>query len=216
MSDITIYLGNKNYSSWSLRAWIALERCGVPFREEMVDISSPAPRPGPGGILPAGRVPAIRHGDLVVWDSLAICEYLAETFRQARLWPADTAARARARSISAEMHSGFQALRSNMSMNIRRRYPGKGRAPDVDQDIARICAIWRECRGAAKGGPFLFGEFSIADAFYAPVVTRFRTYGVELDAACQAYSDAVLAHPAMAAWCTAAEAETAILPQYEL
>ena len=214
MSDLTIWIGNKNYSSWSLRAWLAVERCGA-FDEVMVDIDTPMPHPAPGGALPAGRVPVIRHGDLVVWDSLAICEYLAETFPAARLWPADRAARARARSACAEMHSGFQALRTNMPMNVRRRAPGKGQAPGVADDVARIQALWRECRAAAKGGPFLFDDFTVADAFFAPVVTRFRTYGVELDAVARAYSDAVFAHPAMARWCADAEQESARIEKYE-
>ena len=217
MSDLTIYIGNKNYSSWSLRAWLALEHCAVPFREVMVDLSIPAPRPGPGGVLPAGRVPVLQHGDLPVWDSLAIAEYLAETFPHAKLWPASPTARAKARSVSAEMHSGFQAMRNEMSMNIRRRVTGKARSAECDQDIARVAAIWNDCRASAdaKGGPFLFGEFTNADAFYAPVATRFRTYGVELDAICAAYADAIFALPAMRAWCSAGEAEAGI-PRYEV
>jgi glutathione S-transferase len=148
------------------------------------------------------------HGELVVWDSLAICEYLAELFPQAKLWPEDATARAVARSVTAEMHSSFANLRTHMPMNLRARRPGEGRAPGVAEDIARVTALWSECRSRfGRGGPFLFGAFSIADAFYAPVVTRFVTYGVELDAVCGAYRDAVLALPTMKAWTEAARNE---------
>ena len=217
MSGITIYVGNKNYSSWSLRAWLALRRTGAPFQEQVMDISYAAPREPIRRINPAGRVPALRDGGLLVWDSLAICEHLAERFPEAHLWPEGRDARAIARSACAEMHSGFQALRQNMPMNIRRRSPGKGRAEGVAEDIARITELWGDCRERfGSGGDFLFGRFSNADAFYAPVVTRFRTYAVDLDATCRRYSDAVLALPEMAEWCAAAEAEAATIERYEL
>ena len=157
----------------------------------------------------------LQHGDLLVWDSLAICEYLAETFPQARLWPESASLRAKARCVSAEMHSGFQAMRNEMSMNIRRRVTGKVRSAEVEQDIARVVAIWNDCRATAKGGPFLFGEFTNADAFFAPVATRLRTYDEPLDATCSAYVDAIFAHPGMRKWCAAAESEASI-PRYEL
>ena len=158
---------------------------------------------------PSGKVPALRHGELTVWDSLAICEYLAELFPEAKLWPEQRAARALARSVSAEMHSSFMALRQHCGMNIRARKPGVGlQAPGVAQDIARVKALWTQClEQHGAGGPFLFGAFSIADAMYAPVVTRFVTYGVELDARLSAYRDAVLALPAMQAWAKAGAAE---------
>jgi glutathione S-transferase len=153
-------------------------------------------------------VPVLHHGDPTVWDSLAICEYLAETFPEARLWPEERKARALARAVTAEMHSGFGALRQNMPMNIRARQPGKGRAPGVAEDIARIQALWNDARARfGHEGPFLFGRFSIADAFYAPVVMRFVTYEVELDATGRAYRDAMLALPSLRQWMEAAAAE---------
>jgi glutathione S-transferase len=217
MSDLTIFLGYKNYSSWSLRAWLALEHCGVPYDERTLDPAGVRPDDPVRRKSPSGRVPYLRHGDVWVWDSLAICEYLAETFPQARLWPEDVAARAFARSACAEMHSGFQALRNCMPMNIRRSAPGKGRAPGVEQDIARITTLWGDTRARfSRGGDLLFGRFTIADAFFAPVVTRFRTYGVDLDAPCRAYADAVWALPSMQRWADAARRETVVQPQYDL
>ncbi len=157
---------------------------------------------------PSGRVPALRHGDLVVWESLAICEYVAELFPDARLWPAERDARAVARSVSSEMHAGFASLRANMGMNARARLPGMGRTPDSLRDIDRVRAIWSDAlRRFGPGGPFLFGSFSIADAMFAPVVLRFRTYEVELEADLREYCEAVLALPHMKEWMGAAEAE---------
>jgi glutathione S-transferase len=153
-------------------------------------------------------VPALRHDDVVVWDSLAIAEYLAETFPDARLWPDDRAARATARAVSAEMHSSFAGLRAAMPMNVRARLPGYGRTPASLLDVERVRALWSDCRSRfGRGGPYLFGRFSVADAMYAPVVFRFRTYAVTLDAAQQAYVDAMLAHPGMQEWAQAAEKE---------
>lgn len=214
---ITIYLGYKNYSSWSLRAWLALERTGAPFREQVFDLTEPGIREVIRKLSPGGRVPALHDGSVRVWDSLAIGEYLAEKFPAAGLWPEDRAVRAAARSVVAEMHSGFPALRQHMPMNIRRSSPGKGRAEGVEDDIARIRSAWRDCRERFGGdGEFLFGAFSLADCFYAPVVTRFETYAVELDPACRAYCDSILALPAMRAWHTASERETTVQPAYDL
>jgi glutathione S-transferase len=214
VSELKLVIGNKNYSSWSLRPWLAMKVAGIAFTEHRI------PRYGPGSreaILvysPAGKVPCLVDGDLRVWDSLAICEYLAE--RHPGLWPRDPAARATARSISAEMHSGFANLRTHMSMNIRKRHPGKGRTPEALADVARITAMWSDCRARyGKDGPYLFGQFSVADAMYAPVVLRFGTYAVELPPGCRAYADAILALPAMQDWVAAAGAETEILPQFE-
>ena len=208
MTELTLVVASRNYSSWSLRPYLALAHTGQPFREVVVPLGQPDTAALIAKHSPSGRVPVLLHGALSLWDSLAICEYLAETFPQARLWPEDTAARAVARSVTAEMHSGFAALRQHMPMNLRARRPGEGRAPGVAEDIARVTALWRECRERhGQGGPFLFGRFSIADAFYAPVVTRFVTYGVELDAMGQAYRDAVLALPAMKAWEEASRSE---------
>jgi glutathione S-transferase len=203
-----LVVGNKNYSSWSLRAWLAMKVLGIAFRELRIPLYGPESRNEILKHSPAGKVPCLVDGDVRVWDSLAILEYLAE--REPRLWPADAALRARARSISAEMHSGFPNLRQHMSMNIRKRHPGKGRRPEVLAEIARIVSIWSECRG-----PFLFGAFGAADAMYAPVVLRFRTYEVELPPACRAYADAVLALPALQEWMRDAERETEILAQFE-
>jgi glutathione S-transferase len=213
---LTLILGSKNYSSWSLRAWLVLELAELEFEEVTIQLDRPETR---GEILrysPSGRVPALRDGELAVWDSLAIAEYVAERHPEARLWPQDAGARAIARAVTAEMHSGFQALRSNMPMNIRRAAPGEGRGPGVDEDIARVTAIWRECRERfGAGGPFLFGERTIADAFYAPVVTRFNTYGVQLDDTCAAYARAVWELPAMQEWRRAAEAERHPISKYD-
>jgi glutathione S-transferase len=208
MNELTLVVATKNYSSWSLRPYLALAHTGQPFREVVVQLGQPDTAANIAKHSPSGRVPALVHGELVVWDSLAICEYLAELFPQAKLWPQDATARAVARAVTAEMHSGFATLRNHMPMNLRARRPGEGRAPGVDEDISRVTQLWRECRERhGKGGPFLFGAFSIADAFYAPVVTRFVTYGVELDAVCGAYRDAVLALPAMRAWTEASQGE---------
>ena len=210
-----LVIGNKNYSSWSLRPWLAMKVASIAFDEHRIPLYGPEAK---GKILafnPAGKVPCLIDGSTRVWDSLAICEYVAE--RQPDLWPKDPAARALARSISAEMHSGFQKLREHMSMNIRRRHPGKGRTPEALADVARIIAIWLDCRERfGDGGPFLFGRFSIADAMYAPVVLRFRTYEVELPGGCRAYSDAILALPAMREWIADAERETESIAQFDM
>lgn len=208
MKELTLVVASKNYSSWSLRPSLALAHTGQPFREVVVPLGQADTAANIAKYSPSGRVPVLLHGDVVVWDSLAICEYLAEQFPQAKLWPEAPGARAHARSVSAEMHSGFTHLRNHMPMNIRARQPGEGRAPGVAEDIARITSLWTECRSRfGQGGPFLFGAFSIADAFYAPVVTRFVTYDVELDAVCAAYRDAVLGLPALKAWTEAARGE---------
>ena len=215
MSELTLVIGNKNYSSWSLRPWLAMRVAGIPFAEHRIPLYGPGSKDQILVYSPAGKVPCLADGDLRVWDSLSICEYLAE--KHPGLWPQDPAARALARSVSAEMHSGFANLRAKMSMNIRKRYPGLGRTPESMADVARIVSLWSDCRARyGKGGRFLFGAFSIADAMYAPVVLRFRTYEVELPADCRAYSDAVLALPAMQDWIAAAMAETESLPQFEL
>ena len=204
-----LVVGNKNYSSWSLRAWLAMKVLGIPFQEERIPLYGEKSKAEILKHSPAGKVPVLIDGDLHVWDSLAILEYLAE--REPRMWPADANLRARARSISAEMHSGFQNLRQQMSMNIRRRHPGKGRTPESLADVRRIVEIWSECRG-----PFLFGPFCGADAMYAPVVLRFRIYEVELPPVCRAYADQVLALPALKEWIRDAEREAESLPQFDL
>jgi glutathione S-transferase len=217
MSPLTLVIGNKNYSSWSLRPWLVLRQIGVPFGEVRI----PLYRPDTLGELrawsPSGLVPLLQDGGLKVWDSLAICEYLNERFPEHGLWPEDLAARAVARSVSAEMHSGFGALRQAMSMNIRGHYPDQGRTPECLKDIERILAIWTDCRSRfGTGGDFLFGRFGIADAMYAPVVLRFRTYGVPLEGAARDYADAILALPALRAWIADALAESERIAMFDI
>jgi glutathione S-transferase len=214
---ITIYLANKNYSSWSLRPWLALKQTGAAFMEEVIPLDQPTTREQILRVSPSGKVPALHHGDVRVWESLAIAEYLAEAFPDAHLWPTDPAARALARSISAEMHGGFMPLRHAMPMNMRASAPGKGMAPGVQDDINRITAIWRSCREQfGKGGPFLFGTFTIADAMFAPVASRFTTYQTKLDEESEAYRQAILNHPPFQEWQATAKNEPWIVPKYEV
>jgi glutathione S-transferase len=216
MADLTIYIGNKNYSSWSLRAWLVLKESGLAFEEVMIPLYEPASRTTVLRHSPSGRVPALHDGGRVVWESLAICEYLAELCPDKQFWPADRATRAQARSVSAEMHSGFAALRHHMPMNIRSSFPNRGITPEVQADINRITAIWRELRrNAGDGGSFLFGHFTVTDAMFAPVVSRFRTYHVELDETCQAYADAVWALPTFREWQEEASHEPMIIEDSE-
>lgn len=211
MSDITLYIGDKNLSSWSLRPWLVLKQAGIPFTEEMIRFSRPETHADILKHSPTGLVPCLVDGDIRVWDSLAIAEYLADRFPEKHLWPQDRAARAEARAISAEMHSGFSALRTVWPMNFARADMRHIRPDAVRRDIARIADVWtgaRQRHGA--GGPFLFGAFSIADAMYAPVVSRFVTYGpVELPAAAAAWRDMMAALPAMKEWGEGAKAEVA-------
>ncbi len=177
MSEFTLVIGNKNYSSWSLRPWLAMKMAGVTFEEIVIPLRRPDTAAAIARHSPAGKVPVLKHGARVVWESIAILEYLAEMLPNERLWPADVAARAHARAVSAEMHAGFQALRSHMPMNVRASKAGRGMNGDVGKDIARINAIWRDCRGQfGSEGPFLFGRFCNADAMWAPVVTRFEIW----------------------------------------
>jgi glutathione S-transferase len=216
MADLTIYLGNKNYSSWSMRPWLVLKQIGVPFDEVVVPLYEPTTRATILKFSPSGRLPALQHGTLTVWDSLAICEYLADSFPTFQLWPKDPGARAVARAVSAEMHSGFVALREHLPMNVRSSFPERGVTPDVQADINRIMAIWRDCRARfGADGEFLFGHFTIADAIYAPVVSRFRTYKIDLEREAEAYCDAISALPAMQEWIAAARNEPMIIEHYE-
>lgn len=203
---LTLFVGNKRYSSWSLRPYVALAHTGAAFETQMISLDTADAKANIRAVNAAGKVPVLHDGELRVWDSLAICEYTAELYPQAGLWPAERAQRAHARSISAEMHSSFAALRSNMPMNLGVNKPGIGRTPEVEADIARIAAIWRECLDRS-GGPFLFGAFTIADAMFAPVTTRFVTYAVALDAVCSRYVAAVHELPAMKQWHAEAAAE---------
>jgi glutathione S-transferase len=218
MPALTLVIGNYNYSSWSLRPWLFLKQHGIEFETLCIPLYTPQSREQLGKYSPSGKVPVLLHEGTKVWDSLAICEYASETFLEGRGWPAEPAARAMARSISAEMHSGFADLRNNFSVNCRRR-PMKvsGYSSAVKRDIDRICTIWRECRSlyAAKG-PWLFGEFSIADAMYAPVCLRFRTYGFPIGDVEQAYVRTVLELPAMRHWMEQGVQEEETLEQFEV
>ena len=216
MSDLHLILGNKNYSSWSLRAWLALARSGLPFRETVIPMFEEDSARRIAEHSPSGKVPCLRHGDLAVWDSLAIGEYVAELAPAAHLWPADRAARAVARSACAEMHSGFPAMRNDMTMNLRASRPGVGHTPAALADVAAVQARWRQLRERfGGGGEFLFGTFTLADCFYAPVVTRFETYGVELDPVSRRYLDAMRGLPELQRWRAAALEEPWRIPRYE-
>lgn len=205
--EIVILL--KNYSSWSLRGWLALKQCGVPFTERKIAAGAvPGAHEELRRLSPSGKAPCLRTREGLIWESLAIGEYLAERYPEAGLWPQDPWQRARARVVSHEMHAGFVNLRSHCPMDIRNRYPAEPLPTAVGADVARIEELWRECLHAS-GGPFLFGSgFTLADAMYAPVVTRFRTYSLEV---CPDYCEAVLRHPPMAEWCRDAAAETEVI-----
>lgn len=208
MAGITIVLGNKRYSSWSLRPWLALKHTGAAFDEVVIPLYRDGSKAQILQHSPAGKVPILKQDGVTVWESLAICEYLADRFPDAGLWPADPAARARARSVSTEMHGGFAALRQNLPMDLSRQGGDPARIAAARADIDRVAQIWRDCRAAhGAGGPFLFGGFTNADAMYAPVVCRFRAYEVTLDPVCAAYADAVMDLPAMGEWRAAAAEE---------
>ncbi len=216
MSRPTLVIANKNYSSWSMRPWVLLRGLGIEFDEVQLKFGSDAHRDGIARWSPTGLVPVLWLDGEPVWDTLAIAETVAERWPERRAWPADARARGVARSVCAEMHSGFRALRGAMPMNIRGAYPGKGMNPDVRKDIDRIVAIWTSCRERfGAGGDLLFGGFGIADAYYAPVVTRFVTYAVELPPAARRYADAVLALPAVREWSAAGRAEPEFVAEDE-
>lgn len=211
----TLYLGNKNYSSWSLRPWLLLKHLGLPFTEQMVSVAGRDFNPALQAIAGNARVPCLHDDGFAIWDSLAIAETLAESYPQ--LWPADPKARARARSITAEMHSGLGKLRSAMPMNLKLRLKGKAASADVQRDIDRVIEIWSEARSqfAQGDGPYLFGDFSIADAFFAPIAFRFDTYNIALPPLAAAYRDTLLAHPAMQEWRAAALQESEAHAHYD-
>ncbi|MDP6403709.1 MAG: glutathione S-transferase family protein [Alphaproteobacteria bacterium] len=204
MPEPHIVIGTPNLSSWSLRPWLLLHDAGVPFGQTVIDIERPDRRQLILEHSPAGKVPVLKHVDNLIWESLAICEYLAELQPERGWWPAAAPERARARTISSEMHAGFAALRQTLPMNIRARGLTYEDSPEVAADIARIIAIWQDCLGANGGGrkgePFLFGRFGIVDAMFAPVVSRFRSYGVALDGSVADYAEALWQHPGMQAW----------------
>ena len=213
----TLVIGNCRYSSWSLRPWLLLQHFGVAFDTVVLPLDTPGFHRDVRTWSPSGRVPALRHGAIDVWDSLAICEYANEEFLDGRGWPADRAARAHARAVTAEMHAGFAARRGECPMNVCRlmEHP-LPLSVAAQADLSRIDALWCDARERfGRSGAMLFGEFSIADAFYAPVAARLRTYALPVSATARAYVDAVFALPAMRAWLAAAHAETAVLEKYE-
>jgi len=217
---LTLVIGNKNYSSWSMRAWVALRGCGVAFAERQLKFESQGWRDNIGTLSPSGLVPVLWEGEpgtgFATWDTLAIIERAHELSPDSGIWPADPRARARARSICAEMHGGFRALRGAMPMNIRSRYPGKGMNPDVAKDIARISALWEMAKKEfGRGGPHLFGTFSAADAYFAPVATRFATYDVKLTGLAKELHQALLDAPAVRAWSVEAVKETEFVAEDE-
>jgi glutathione S-transferase len=219
MADFTLVIGNKNYSSWSLRGWLMARIAGIEFDEVVIPLDLPTTQAAIRKYSPSGRVPVLVHRGLAVWESLAIAEYLNDLKPESTLWPPSAAARAHARSLSTEMHAGFPDLRASMPMNIRSSYPGRGMTPGVRNDIERITSAWRDCRkrfsGAWQDNGFLFGSFSAVDAMYAPVVTRLRTYAVPVDSDTDAYCNAVLGHPAMKEWIAAAKNEPWLIAEYE-
>ncbi|MDA8383361.1 MAG: glutathione S-transferase family protein [Betaproteobacteria bacterium] len=212
---MTLVIGNKNYSSWSLRPWLLLKQAGIPFREVRIPLYTPDSKVRMLAYAPTGKVPVLRDGDTTVWDSLAICEYLAESFPEARLWPTDRRARATARSLCAEMHSGFSALRSRLPMNIRRAPSGVAMDAAVQHDVARVLESWSGCLAGASQGGFLFGPFTIADAFFAPVVLRFHIYQVSVPEHVAAYAGRIMALPAMGEWLADARAETEAIAAFD-
>lgn len=212
----TLIIGNKNYSSWSLRGWLLCTRSGIEFTESLIPLQQAGSTEAKRDKSPSGLVPALHVNDMVIWDSLAIAEYLAEQFPAAQMWPVDVHKRAIARSVTCEMHSGFGALRSQMPMNIRALI-SIGTADDaLAADLDRITTLWRECRASyGSGGEFLFGAWSIVDAFFTPVAFRFQTYGIELGKTEAAYAQALRSTPEAQTWCAAAKVEQHSIPAYD-
>jgi glutathione S-transferase len=214
---LKLVIGNKNYSSWSMRPWIALRATNIAFEEVFIPLyTGAADKEKILSFSRSGKVPILVDGDVTVWDSLAIIEYAAERFPEAQLWPQDRASRAHARSISAEMHSGFAALRNECGMNLHRPVKPIALSDDAQDNIARVQQIWAECRQRyGKAGPFLFGAFSGADAMYAPVVHRFRTYAIEVEPEARAYMETMMTLPAFQEWTRAGLAETIVIERFE-
>jgi glutathione S-transferase len=214
---LKLVIGNKNYSSWSMRPWLALRANDIAFDEIFIPLySGEADKRRILDFTRSGKVPALIDGDVTVWDSLSIIEYVAERFPEARLWPEDRASRAHARSISAEMHSGFMALRNDCGMNLHRPIRAIALSADARANVARIQEIWTECgERYGKLGPFLFGKFGAADAMFAPVVHRLRTYAIAVEPAAQAYMETMMALPAFQEWTRAGLAETHVIERFE-
>ncbi|SRR6266508_3410470 len=214
---LTLALGNKNYSSWSMRPWIALKVAGIVFDEVVIPLFEPGSAERIRSFSLAGKVPVLIDGDVRVWESLAILEYVAERFPATGLWPAEPAARAHARSIAAEMHAGFPSLRRHCPMNFWRTIARRELTPEVVADVKRIEAMWTDCRQRfGLGGPFLFGQFGAADAMYAPIVSRFDTYAIDVGPVARAYMQAVMALPAWSEWRYAALGEPWVMDRNEV
>jgi glutathione S-transferase len=212
-----LVIGNKNYSSWSFRPWLAMRVAGIAFEEQLIRLFTDEFAAEVRKVNPAGKVPVLIDNDQVVWESLAIMEYLAETFPEKNLWPHDKAARAHARCAANEMHGGFQALRNACPMNMRRVNPAKDRGEAVAKDVVRICQLWNEARASyGANGAFLYGQFSITDAMFAPVVSRFKTYSIQVDEVSAAYMAAMQALPAYQEWQQAGAAEPWIIEEEEV
>ncbi len=214
MAKAKLIISSKNYSSWSLRGWLLAKMAGIEFEEEIISSDVPSMRAELLLKSPSMLIPCLIHNGITVWDTLAIGEYLNEVKPDAGLLPTDRAARARCRSICGEMHSGFSTLRSTMPVNLRSRHPGHVPYSGAKADISRITTIWRECL-ATSSGDFLFGDLTMADAMYAPVVTRFLTWDVKVDSECQAYCDRILALPAMVEWIEAAMHEPEEISEFD-
>jgi glutathione S-transferase len=216
MNDLTLVIGNKNYSSWSLRPWLAMKQMGLDFAEIFIPLYTPTAGQEILKYSPAGKVPILIDGEITVWDSLAICEYLAEKLPHLPWLPENSRSRAVCRSICAEMHSGFPNVRSHLPMNMRARISDRPLTSEVESEVQRIIEIWRDCRERfGSEGELLFGKFTLADAMFAPVVSRFTTYQVTLDPICQRYYEAIWALPAMQEWMRIAQTETEQLSQFE-
>jgi glutathione S-transferase len=212
-----LVIGNKNYSSWSLRPWLAMRHLDIPFEEVLIPLDQDDTKTRILAHSPGGKVPILKDGDVTVWESLSILEYLAEKFPDRALWPERPATRAYARTLSCEMHAGFTALRGACPMNLRKRFAYRDRGADVTRDVARIQQMWGECRRRfAADGPFLFGRFSAADAMYAPVAARFAGYSIPVDDTVQAYLDALFDLPAFREWKAAGEVESWVLEHDEV
>jgi glutathione S-transferase len=218
MAALKLAIGNKNYSSWSMRPWLALRANDIPFVETLIPLytDNPGDKDKILAFSRAGKVPVLVDGDITVWDSLSIIEYIAERYPDAKLWPDEVAARAFARSVCAEMHSGFAALRNECGMNLHRPIRAVTLSADALANVARIQEIWRECRTRyGAGGPFLFGRFGAADAMYAPIVQRFRTYAIEVGPEERAYMETMMALPAFQEWTREGIAETLVIEKFE-
>ncbi|KRB81325.1 glutathione S-transferase [Sphingomonas sp. Root710] len=216
---LKLYIGNKVYSSWSLRGWLAVKQSGLPFAEEVVSLYDEAwvtRREAPEFAASNGKVPVLWDGDAAIWESLAIIDYLADKTSRDRFWPAEDKARALARSIASEMHAGYSALRQQHGMNLRKVYPPEPLTPEVSADIQRITSLWDQAkRGFGQGGDYLFGAFGAVDIMFAPVVTRFRTYSIALPSLASDYCEAVWNHPFMIEWSEGAAGESWVIDKFE-